>query len=165
MYVDDLGFGYPPHRRGHWADRLPTIEQDLAFMERLVNQESTNRTDQVITALLKPRPSRPPCRHAAPPSFVPGQSLDFEVTSSRSAVERMRIHYLHANQAEAYQVENMTPAGESSRFQIPATYTDTAFPLLYFFELRDGKKNAWLYPDLNAEVPNQPYFTRTPGGA
>jgi hypothetical protein len=158
VYVDDLTFGYPPHRRGHWADRLPAIEQDLAFMERLVKDKSTDEPNPAITALLKASVAAPPCRHTSPPSFLPGQPLDIEIRSSPSVVERMRIHYRHVNQAEAYQVEHMTAKGKAWQFRIPATYTDTAFPLMYFFELRDGKGNAWLHPGLSPDVANQPYF-------
>jgi hypothetical protein len=158
VYVDDLAFGYPPHRRGHWADRLPAIEQDLAFMERLLNGRNGSPTDETAAALLKPRPPVPLCRHVVPQSFVPGRPLEIEIASPPGSVERMRIHYRHVNQAEAYHVEEMAAKGDLWRFRIPAMYTDTAFPLLYYFELRGRKGNAWIYPGLNAEVSNQPYF-------
>jgi hypothetical protein len=39
---------------------------------------------------------------------------------------------------------------------IPAVYTDSPFPLQYFFELRAGA--SWLYPSLGTNFCNQPYF-------
>ncbi|TBL79346.1 hypothetical protein [Paenibacillus thalictri] len=36
VYRDDITFGYVPYMRGHWADRLPDIEADIAAMERLL---------------------------------------------------------------------------------------------------------------------------------
>jgi hypothetical protein len=30
--------------------------------------------------------------------------------------------------------------------------------MLYFFELHDRRRNVWLYPGLDADLANQPYF-------
>ena len=35
VYVRDITFGRVPHLRGHWADRLAAINQDLADMEAM----------------------------------------------------------------------------------------------------------------------------------
>ena len=48
--------------------------------------------------------------------------------------------------------------GGRYRAVIPGEYTDSAYPLLYYFQLRDLKGAAWLYPGLNADLANQPYF-------
>ena len=34
MYVADITFGPLPHQRGHWSDRLPAIDADIAAMEQ-----------------------------------------------------------------------------------------------------------------------------------
>ncbi len=39
-----------------------------------------------------------------------------------------------------------------------ASYTDSAYPLQYYIELRQGPASAWLYPGFTAELTNQPYF-------
>jgi hypothetical protein len=41
---------------------------------------------------------------------------------------------------------------------IPAGVTDSAYPVQYFFEVRDGADRAWLYPGLDATLSNRPYF-------
>ena len=33
VYVADLTYGEPPARRGHWLDRLPGIDRDVAAVE------------------------------------------------------------------------------------------------------------------------------------
>jgi hypothetical protein len=40
---------------------------------------------------------------------------------------------------------------------IAGNYTDSAYPLEYYFELKRGN-SAWIYPGLSADLANQPYF-------
>jgi hypothetical protein len=44
------------------------------------------------------------------------------------------------------------------RASIPAAYTDSPYPLQYYFELRTGPGTAWLYPGLGTNLAAQPYF-------
>lgn len=41
---------------------------------------------------------------------------------------------------------------------IPAEYTQSKYPLQYYFELDNGNGPAWLYPGFNKTLSNQPYF-------
>jgi hypothetical protein len=41
---------------------------------------------------------------------------------------------------------------------IPADYTDTPYPLQYYFELSNASGQAWLYPGLGPTLTDQPYF-------
>jgi hypothetical protein len=41
---------------------------------------------------------------------------------------------------------------------IPGSYTNTAYPLQYYFELSDAAGRAWLFPGLGATLSEQPYF-------
>lgn len=75
--------------------------------------------------------------------------------SQQSAV---RLRYRHVNQAEEYITAEMVIEKGHWRATIPAEYTDSPYPLIYFFELRDGSGQAWLYPGFSAELANQPYF-------
>jgi hypothetical protein len=68
-----------------------------------------------------------------------------------------RLHYRHVNQAERWQSMPMTRSAQGFMAAIPAGYTDSPFPLQYYFELsRSGA--AWLYPGFNATLSNQPYY-------
>ena len=158
VYVRDLTFGYPPHRRGHWSDRLPAIDRDLTAMRKMLSSTPPESSAGVVTELLEPRSPMPACRHRPPGAFTAGQPLDIEITSRPGAISRVRIHYRHVDQAEEYRTADMTAAGDTWRFRIPETYTDSVYSLLYFFELHAERGTAWLYPGLNAEVSNLPYF-------
>lgn len=171
IYIDDLNFGYPRHRRGHWADRLQAIDEDLAVMEKLRKQEPARgyRPDpqgspaaQADLPWMKPRPHRPQCRHQPPGSFQPGRKLDLElavIDSRKDELRRVVLHYRHVNQGEEYRVQPAS-GGEEGLYSgnIPGEYTDSPYPLLYYFELFDDRGHAWLYPGLEEDLSNQPYF-------
>jgi hypothetical protein len=70
----------------------------------------------------------------------------------------VRLHYRRVNQAESYVVADMPATGEGFEATIPGDYTDSPYPLQYWFELRDASGRAWFWPGFNAELSNQPYF-------
>jgi hypothetical protein len=67
------------------------------------------------------------------------------------------LWYRHVNQAERWKSIPMKRSGKSYRVSIPGEYTNSPFPLQYYFELRTAKE-AWYYPAFNAMLSNQPYF-------
>jgi hypothetical protein len=52
----------------------------------------------------------------------------------------------------------MQLAGESYRATIPADYTNSQYPLQYYFEVKEKPDKAWLYPGFGENLTNQPYF-------
>ena len=62
------------------------------------------------------------------------------------------------HQSASYEIVDMPGQAGTWRFDIPGAYTDSAYPLLYFFELRDDDGHAWFYPGLEPDLANQPYF-------
>jgi hypothetical protein len=83
--------------------------------------------------------------------------LDIEL-SVEKAIGSARLYYRHVNQAERYVSAEMHLTDKSYRAAIPADYTNSQYPLQYYFELKDGPKEAWLYPGFTVELTNQPYF-------
>ena len=41
---------------------------------------------------------------------------------------------------------------------IPGDYTNSVYPLQYYFALQRGADAAWLYPAFNSSLSNQPYY-------
>jgi hypothetical protein len=41
---------------------------------------------------------------------------------------------------------------------IPGEYTESPYPLEYYFELRGGSGTAWMHPVFNSTLSNQPYY-------
>jgi hypothetical protein len=164
VYVDKLDFGARSSIRGHWADRLPAIDKDLDYMERLLRGKVGESSITVAAPSpaaaqwLKPRPATPICEHHCPTQFNPGRPLDIVLTTSVPQVETVKLHYRHVNQVETYVVEAMTGRRGTWRHTIPGEYTDSVFPLMYFFELHDDASHAWLYPGFEPDLANQPYY-------
>jgi hypothetical protein len=107
------------------------------------------------------RPERPSpaCRHAEPTAFVPGEPLELTLAMrSAASSSRVRVHYRHVNQAERYRIVEMRLDGRVHRATIPGDYTQSRFPLQYYFELRQGTDAASLYPGFAPDLANVPYF-------
>lgn len=103
--------------------------------------------------------SRPRCEHLPPASFQRGKPITIEMAVEAGyEVTQVRLHYRHVNQAETYRVEEMSSKGNRYDKAITGKYTDSPYPLMYFFELHSPKGDAWLYPGLRADLTNQPYF-------
>jgi hypothetical protein len=163
VYVDDVTVGFDSHLRGHWLDRLPAIDQDIADMEARVgsaaptgNPEYAKRAIQEVLS-----PQRRPavrCEHTAAKNFQPGQPLSVELTMTGSAKASARLLYRHTNQGEEWKVAETQPRNGKLAAVIPAEYTKSPYPLQYYFEIRTGPAQAMLYPGLAADFSTQPYF-------
>ena len=164
VYRPDITFGEIPVRRGHWIDRLPAIDKDLAAMEaaRLEPPHATEpnapRTRLAIQAAAeRPRRQSVKCNHVPPGSFQPGHALAIELRPE-GPVGTARLHYRHVNQAERWQAADMEPDGRGFRASVPGDYTRSPYALQYYFELRHDEATAWLHPGFNADLNNQPYY-------
>ena len=184
VYVDDITYGLVPNQRGHWADRLAAIDEDLADMERRIadrlktaypspptplpqgergvfgaqEERGTLAAERGKGALDAPSPARPACRHRPPESFRRKSPLSIELEVESTDSTQVMLFYRRVNQADPYQTAAMSAQQGRHRGQIPAEYTDSPYPLMYYFELRDTQGNAWLYPGLDEDLANQPYF-------
>jgi hypothetical protein len=95
-------------------------------------------------------------RLAGPADFTPGAPLALRIAVVDEDITSARLHYRHVNQAEAWQVADATKADGGFAVSIPASYTNTTFPLQYYFEMR-GVQRADLFPGLASDLANQPY--------
>ena len=171
VYMADITYGIEAQLRGHWFDRLPQIDDDIADMEKLLEPAKTqaegyresDRVSQAIRdALAAPTRTSAPCRHTPPAHFQPGQSLeiDFALEKTGAPAEpiTVRLNYRHVNQSEVFRTQEMQAANKHFRASIPGDHTESPYPLQYYFELRSGPGNAWLYPGLGIALSDQPYF-------
>ena len=84
--------------------------------------------------------------------------MDLSVASGRN-VTAASLFFRPVDQAERWQSTEMDRTAAGYGAAIPATYTDSPYPLQYYFELRDGPERVWLFPGFTPELSNQPYFT------
>jgi hypothetical protein len=159
-YPADTTFGELPWLRGHWLDRLPAIDADIALLEKRLESAiaapGPNVQAAMMLALGRPARVRLPVDHTPPRRFQPKQALHLELTGARLA--GVRLWYRHVNQAERWQSIVMTASDNSWRAAIPAAYTDSPYSLQYYFEPTSQQVHVWLYPGFAPDLANQPYF-------
>jgi hypothetical protein len=161
-YLSDITVGELPQLHGHWLDRLPAIDKDIDALAAQVTRAKSSEPEPHVRAAIqealgRPSRSRIAARHAPPPTFRPGQPLNIEFTMDNAPVS-VRLFYRHVNHAERF--EDMVMQQHEKRFAaaIPATYTDSAYPLQYYFEVRESSGSASLYPGFTTQLNNQPYY-------
>jgi hypothetical protein len=165
VYTRDITAGELPWLRGHWLDRLPAIDGDIEDMrKRLAGAAAARGAEPRIEALVAEALGRPQreslqCSHTPPARFEPGRAVEVEIAFARPAMlASARMHYRHVNQAERYTTVEMQGEGRRYRAAIPGTYTNSPYPLQYYFELKAGPEKAWLVPGFALELNNQPYY-------
>jgi hypothetical protein len=171
VYVDDVTYGPDYYQRGHWSDRLAAMDADIADMEKLLAQSPSRpaaTTDyKTIKASIdssaagkldwKPGESLSSNFHTPPTSFQRGQELALTVPA-QATIEGLELHYRHVNQGELWQQMEMQPVAGGYRATILAAYTDSPFPLQYYFRLRLGPGTVILNPGLEKLFNGQPYY-------
>jgi len=170
-YVSDITFGPSPYQRGDWLDRLPAIDQDIAEMQkRLDTAPSAGATQSSLSIHDLTTPAKRESvdvQHTPARTFTPGQPLEIAIALSRSVPQSLavRLFYRHADQAERYQSAEMQANENRFSATIPGDYTNSKYPLQYYFELRRAVDNAWLFPGLGNNLQTQPYFVVRPASA
>ncbi len=178
-YLPDITYGYDYFMHGHWQDRLAAMDDDIGDMEKLLKNapetavhgrqppetdlKTIKRAMQSVLEKLEPDKIPPPAvLHDPAPSFRRGQSLpiDARVSSGghRTPVSGLRLRYRHVNQGEVWQTEPMEQAGKDYRAVIAAAYTDSPYPLQYYFQISGEPGKTWLRPGLKPGWHGQPYF-------
>jgi hypothetical protein len=159
VYLRDITVGEQAWLRGHWLDRLPAIRADIALLEQRLAAAKPADDPKVKAAVAEAlgHPHRPPSpmRHTPPPRFQPRQPLRIELTGP--AAGSVLLYYRRVNQAERWQSGAMDRSGSSYVASIPAAYTESPFPLQYYFELKSPDR-AWLHPGFAPDLANQPYY-------
>ncbi|WP_280416193.1 hypothetical protein [Nocardia carnea] len=159
VYVADLAFGRRPGEHGHWADRLPRIDDDIADLgNELAAAEAANRP---VRATVPPERRSAPIngiRCTPPAYFVPGEPLT--IRAHAPVGMGLTVHARHLNQAEHYLQVSMKPdIGRDFTATIPAEYTDSPYAIQFFVLARDSTgRAARIVPGLDGSLANQPYF-------
>lgn len=163
VYTDDVTFGYMSYMRGHWADRVEAIEEDIKNMEKQrqlgVKEASAEEIERARTWLSRiPMVDIQSCKHIAPESFQRGSNVTIKIKRPNSTSDtKITLHYRRANQSEHYQSILMDRKEEEFISEISSSYTDSPYPLVYFFEI-ENNQNKKMYPGFAKNLSNQPYF-------
>jgi hypothetical protein len=162
VYVRDITVGELRQLRGHWLDRVADIDRDIVLVAgRLAQARGGEPTPAIRSAIAEAlgRPVREAisCSHAVPARRRPGQPLELAIAPAKK-LATVRLYYRHVNQAERWESMQMTAAGPRWRAAVPGAYTAGAYPIEYYFELRESPAKATIHPGFGASRANQPYF-------
>ncbi len=165
VYKHDITVSELDVLRGHWLDRLPAIDKDIDFMKTLLEKIPDNNAVQpdnvkkaIAEALGQPHRDSAVCNHKQPENFKVGKPVNLEISFEKKDIKLILLYYRHVNHAERFKSVEMQKAGKNYKATIPADYTNTQYPIQYYFELRDKLDNAWLYPGLTTKLMQQPYY-------
>ncbi len=162
VYVPDITVGELRQLRGHWLDRVADIDKDIALVAVRLAQASPAEPAGAIQSAIAEALGRPvreaiSCTHAVPSRLHPGQALELAIAPAKK-LAMVRLYYRHVNQAERWESVEMAAAASRWRATIPGAYTAGAYPIEYYFELRESPARATLHPGFGASRANQPYF-------
>jgi hypothetical protein len=160
IYVSDITYGPNANLRGHWFDRIPGIDGDIQDMEkRLASASSTKQaaTRAIATVLSRPQRLSVSAHHTPAAQFDPGKPLELSVSFDRNSDRKVNLLYRQADQSQRWRSAAMQARDREYRGAIPAEYTQSPYPLLYYFEVHEGSGSA-IYPGFSPDLSNQPYF-------
>jgi hypothetical protein len=162
VYMADITVGEEPQQRGSWADRLPAMDKDIAVLSQRLEAAPAGSPQLRVTVAVQEvlgRPHRwmPDVRHEPLKQFRAGEPLEIELSTTQPNIT-VRLYYRHVDQAERYATILMETEGQLHRATISATYTNSEYPLEYYFEIRDGTTRVGLFPGFSSTLVNQPYF-------
>ena len=165
VYAADITFGPLPHQRGHWT------RPAAGDRRRHRGHGAGTREGPGKQARLGPRARRPSTRFSdgrSGPSLCAATPL-LGLRARDRPLARRHVPgagvalvcgppYRRVNQAERYQATDMHRRGDAWHATVPAAYTDSAFPLQYYFEFREGTDRAWMHPGFASDLASTPYF-------
>jgi len=161
VYVADLTVGEEPQQRGHWADRLPAVDRDIAAVERLSSTAGSG-ADDVRTAealgRIAGRPARKPAlvHDQSDPVFQAGQPLALVLAASEPMRE-IKLRYRHVDQAERFETAEAVQDGAIHSATIPASYTAADYSIEYYWIATPSSGVAGIVPGFDPSHGNQPY--------
>jgi hypothetical protein len=166
VYLSDITYGSGRTLRGHWLDRIPAFDADIADLrEQLaapvappskLDSATAQRALKMATA--EPARPAPAVQHVPKDKFHSGQPLVVALDCGTTALHGVKLHYRHVNQAERWESVELEREGTSFQGEIPVSYTTPRFALQYYFEIAVGPAEVTLFPALATDLANMPYF-------
>jgi hypothetical protein len=166
VYRSDISYGNRESLRGHWLDRIPDFDADIADLRKRIATPAApaSRVDPAAAErALKTadaRPVRPSitAQHTPAERFRSGEPLAIGLRCKSPTPRRVTLYYRHVNQAERWQSVELKHDGSAFTGEIPAAYTARRFALQYYFEVETSPAEATLFPPLAADLANVPYY-------
>src|SRR5438045_3691630 len=158
--------------RGHWLNRMPDIDGDIDDMQKhmkeaklLIKDGNVEIVSAIATVLARPARLSVTCHHTPAEQFEPGKPLEISLSLDKTSGEKVNLLYRQADQSQRWRTAEMQSRDRQYRSAIPADYTQSPYPLLYYFEIHGDRRGIWdarppttIYPGFSPDLSNQPYF-------
>lgn len=166
VYEPNITYGRSSRLSGHWVDRIPEFDADLADLKKrleapknLSSSVGTSAAEQAVNiALSKPQRPSISVEHIPGEWFQSGKPLSVVLSCKSTVPQHVTLHYRHVNQAERWQSVDMGHDGQNFKGEIPGDYTGKRYPLQYYFEVQTGTSEATMNPLLGDDLSNTPYY-------
>lgn len=154
IYRDDIAFGPETGERGHWKRSARDLHLDIDALHRSLEvapegprAHLNHRMDRALTA----------ARPESEPRFSRGTQFEVSLLGAAPS-SNATIRYRTLNQAENWKEAAMSWAGKKLVGAIPATDTDTTYPLQYRIDLQEPECLPVMIPSLEpGTLAGQPY--------
>lgn len=172
-YHSNLVFGFSPqhgrknghHHSGNWLDRLPEVREDVAYLERLVEQfaKGKSATDDELVGRT-PQLTRPALKleHEPTRTLDPARDAPIALRVSGADVETVVLHYRPLNQTMDWK-RLVLKRGEGDQFvgTVSSKEIVSRWDFQYYFEVFiRGGQGGQLWP---AWQDGTPYFVSRVG--
>jgi hypothetical protein len=168
VYARDITYGKNANMRGHWLDRLAGIDGDLGDMQaRLSGAAAGNppatadpaiARKAIAAALARPNRLSVNAHHIPAQRFDPGKPLEVSVAfNANGSSRKVTLSYRQTDQSQRWRSVEMQMHDNEFRAAIPGDYTQSPYPLQYYFEVHESGGSA-IFPGFGPDLSNQPYF-------
>ena len=167
IYVSDISFGELWQLRGHWANRIPAMDSDIANMKKALGEAREYGRSAINEVTIKhaiQKVETPPhraiadCRHKPAELFQAGAPMEIQLAVKGGHTNEVYLHYRQLNQAVNWQRISMRRKGEIFQAVIPEHYTQTRYPIEYYFTIDVENEGIAIYPGLDDNLANMPYY-------
>jgi hypothetical protein len=166
VYISDITYCNTTPIRGHWLDRIPAFDADIADLKKRIEspvvpaKQVERAAAERALRIANAKPSRPvvAAHHTPPEKFQSGEPLAIVLNCGGPAPKRVVLYFRHVDQAERWQSSEMAHVGSTYHAEIPGEYTARRYALQYYFEIQTGPAEATFFPPLAADLANFPYY-------
>lgn len=159
VYAAEIPFGPRASEGGHWSDRLPAMQDDVrALRLELERLPAASGADQAETVRRSSRWRLADAQFDAADRYARGQAFDVRLTvGDPAAISSATLHHRRLDQSETFCTVEMDRCETGFVGAVPAAYTDTAYPLVYFVEVHRAGDHPVVFPGFDDSLSNQPY--------